>query len=79
MKVQGIVPLFYLHHPAFRRARPAPLNSAKEHSQHQGRAFPQTAFGFFCSLSFVKLAFFSLAEYLAVGIYLFPSLIFFFF
>lgn len=78
MKVQGIVPPFYLHHPAFRRARPAPLSSAREHSQHQGRAFPQTAFGFFCSLSFVKLAFFSLAEYLAVGIYLFPSLIFFF-
>lgn len=57
---------------------PAPLSSAREHSQHQGRAFPQAAFGFFCLLSFVNLAFFSLAEYLAVSIYLFPSLIFFF-
>lgn len=57
---------------------PAPLSSAREHSQHQGRAFPPAAFGFFCLFSFVKLAFFSLAEYLAVSIYLFPSLIFFF-
>lgn len=74
MKVQGIVPPFHLQHPAG-PCSPQPCQGAQS---APGQGFPQAALGFFCLLSFVKLAFFSLAEYLAVSIYLFPSWIFFF-
>lgn len=72
--------LLQLGRPALGRAEAdgsAGLCRAKE-SQQESSAASDAAFGFFCLLSSVKVAFFRLAEYLAVGIYQFASLGFFF-